>query len=148
MKRENVALPFESFTPKASPSARLVRSGSFSQGNLTQSLRITSVKGWMGPVRGCSGCRDGRRFHTGILPSGAVLTEDLPDEHWLLQSSWDAGSAGTDSHHPHMDLVPRAEVWDRVAGGKKRLLVHSFPVRTCNRRSTALWMSHGQTDTP
>lgn len=107
MKWENVVLPFESFTPKVSTSARLVRSGIVSQGTETQSLRITSAKAWM---RGCPCCREGQRFHRGILPSGSVLTEDLPDEHWLLQGGRDAGTAGTDGHHPHVDLVPRAEV--------------------------------------
>lgn len=75
-----------------------------------------------------------------------VLTGDLPDEDWLLQGSWVAGATGTDGLHPHMDLLPRGKVMDLVAGGEKRLLVHSCPVRTWNKPSKALRMRHGQVD--
>lgn len=57
-----------------------------------------------------------------------VLTGDLSDEHRLLQGSRDAGAAGADSLHPHLELLTGAEVLDRVPGGKKGLLVHLCPV--------------------
>ena len=79
--------------------------------------------------------------------AGAVLTEDLSDEDWLLQSSRDAGTTGADSLHPYMDLVTGAEVLDCVPGGKKRLLVRSCPVCTYDEPSRALQACHGQTDT-
>lgn len=75
-----------------------------------------------------------------------ILTSDLPDEDWLLQGSWDAGATGTDGLHPHVDLLTRAKVLDLVAGGEKRLLVHSCPIRTWNKPSKALQMRHGQMD--
>lgn len=79
--------------------------------------------------------------------AGAVLTEDLSDDNWLVQSSWDAGPAGTDGLDPYVDLVTGAEVLDRVPGGKKRLLVHSLPVCTCDEPSRALQVRDRQMDT-
>lgn len=79
--------------------------------------------------------------------AGAVLTEDLSDEDWLLQSSRDTGTTGAESLHPYVDLVARAEVLDCVPGGKKRLLVRSCPVCTYKEPSRTLQVCKGQTDT-